>query len=145
MGMSHREMRVWCVAIVVVLFMGVVFRFGIGGVIGDFTGGILYTMLIAVLIYPLTSRPALSGLKKLSRSWFAAGWALLISVAIEFFQLTGIPADLAKVFPPVRLVLGTSFVALDLLAYLVGAALAGLLGAYGARILNRRSRLGTRK
>jgi hypothetical protein len=43
---------------------------------------------------------------------------------IELFQLTGIPAELGKFWPPVRLVLGTTFGTADLGAYSGGAAVA---------------------
>ncbi|MGH1548325.1 DUF2809 domain-containing protein [Leifsonia poae] len=53
----------------------------------------------------------------------AAGIAFGASAAVEFFQLTGIPAQLATVVPGAALVLGTTFQGTDLVAYALGAAL----------------------
>jgi len=47
-----------------------------------------------------------------------------VSAAVEFFQLTGIPAHLATVVPGAALVLGTTFQGSDLVAYALGAGLA---------------------
>jgi hypothetical protein len=51
----------------------------------------------------------------------AAGIALGFSCAVEFFQLTGVPAELAGHSTLARLVLGTSFNAPDLFWYAIGA------------------------
>lgn len=50
--------------------------------------------------------------------------ALAVCWAIELFQATGVPAQLAQVFPPIRLLLGTTFVPIDLLSYALGVGLA---------------------
>ena len=47
-------------------------------------------------------------------------FAFALCVAIEVLQLTGAPAGLAEFFPVARLLLGTTFSAIDLVAYLVG-------------------------
>lgn len=52
-----------------------------------------------------------------------------VCVAVELFQLTGVPAAMAERVPAARLVLGTTFWAPDLLCYAVGAALGGVLCA----------------
>ena len=57
----------------------------------------------------------------------AACWALGISWAVEFLQLTEIPAQLSAAVPLTRLVVGTTYNALDLVAYVVGAAAAYLV------------------
>lgn len=65
---------------------------------------------------------------------FAAAWPALSSVAIasaafafaaavELLQLTGVPQALVAVFPPARLVFGSSFDPIDLVAYAGGAVL----------------------
>jgi hypothetical protein len=66
-------------------------------------------------------------------------WAAVTMTAIEFFQLTGIPAEMLRSgYPVIRAcarLLGTEFSVLDLLAYAVGI---GCLAA-----LDRTDRIGT--
>jgi hypothetical protein len=64
----------------------------------------------------------------------AAATALAVCWAIELFQLTRIPADLAPHGFIFRLLLGTSFGWRDLAAYAVGIALAAL----GASLIAQR-------
>lgn len=62
----------------------------------------------------------------------AVGWA------VEFLQLTPVPAKLAELFPPSRWVLGRAFHAADLAAYVVGAgAAAGLHTAWRHGVAGR--------
>ena len=65
--------------------------------------------------------------------------ALLFCVLIELLQLTQIPKELAGSFPPVRLVLGTTFVPLDLLAYGIGVVLAPGADLLAGRLLRARA------
>lgn len=77
-----------------------------------FAGDVLYAVMAVVL-----ARLLLPG-----RSWrwhTALGWGWC--VAVEFLQATGIPATIAAAVPAARLVLGTTFVPVDLVAYTVGA------------------------
>ncbi|MFE2110909.1 DUF2809 domain-containing protein [Kitasatospora sp. NPDC059463] len=69
------------------------------------------------------------------RPWAAAARAAGLSWAVELFQLTGVPDDLARYSALARLVLGSTFNPPDLLWYLAGAASAALahLGASAAR------------
>ncbi|REE02487.1 uncharacterized protein DUF2809 [Citricoccus muralis] len=53
-----------------------------------------------------------------------AGLALAGCLAVELLQLTGLSADLGALWPPLRLVLGTTFGFADLVAYAGGVALA---------------------
>lgn len=83
----------------------------------DIAGDALYTVAVyagLVSLFP-TLAPRIVAL-------LAGAW----SVAVELFQVTGIPVELARRFPPVALVLGTGFNARDLVVYVVaaGAALA---------------------
>ena len=87
------------------------------GALGDVVGGMLY----AVLVYL-----ALALISPTRKAWRLALIAAGIGVAIEAAQLTGLPAELASVFPPARLVFGSTFVVSDLLIAVVGAALAPL-------------------
>jgi hypothetical protein len=50
-----------------------------------------------------------------------------LACAVEIVQLTGMPAALAERFPPIALVLGSSFDVVDLALLLVGGALATAL------------------
>ncbi|WGW11793.1 DUF2809 domain-containing protein [Saxibacter everestensis] len=63
--------------------------------------------------------------------------ALLACVLIELAQLSLLPAALASWWAPFRLVLGTTFSAVDLVAY-AGGVLAALGGDAGAARLARR-------
>ncbi|RZU64752.1 uncharacterized protein DUF2809 [Microterricola gilva] len=117
----------WLAAVCAVVALGLLVRFGVGGVVGDLLGGALYTILIALLVYPLLALGSVAR-GRLARVWLAAAIGCLFSVAIELLQLTGAPAALSTVFPPARLVFGTSFAALDLVAYACGALVFGVLG-----------------
>lgn len=127
---SRRLGAAACVLPVIALGLGA--RFLGSGLAADLAGGVVYAVLIYVLATFL--RPRAGHVAN-------ALAALVFCVLIELLQLTDIPADLAAYFPPVRLVLGTTFVPLDLLAYGLGTALAlgmdlvagGLLRTRGAK------------
>lgn len=87
------------------------------GLAGDAVGGLLYAGLLYLMLAYIGQRR-----RALELAVAAAG----IGVAIELVQLTGLPAALAAVFSPSRLVLGSVFVPLDLAFAVVGAALATL-------------------
>ncbi len=61
-----------------------------------------------------------------------AAVALGFCVLVELAQLTGIPARIVDAVPVARYALGTTFAAVDLLAYAVGVALAALVHRAGA-------------
>lgn len=103
-------MRPW-LAVPVVLALGLGVRAFTGGDFAKYAGVALY----ATLIYALAAfwlRPVWAALAATGFSW-----------AVEFFQLTGIPADLSARSGLARLVLGSTFNAPDLFWYVVGAAL----------------------
>lgn len=75
--------------------------------------------LYAVLIYLLVA----IAIPRKFRILVAAG-ALTACVLIELLQLTGLPSALGAAWPPVRLVLGTTFGTADLIAYTAGCVLA---------------------
>jgi hypothetical protein len=78
-------------------------------------GDVLYAVLIYLLVaFLIPARP---------RSLIAAA-ALSACVLVELLQLTGLPADLARSWPPIRLALGTTFGLADLVAYAGGCVLA---------------------
>ena len=81
------------------------------GPAGDGMYAVLVYILVAILI-PSKSKALI------------AAAAVTVCVMIELFQLTGLPAELGESWPPLRLVLGTTFGTADLLAYACGAAFA---------------------
>ncbi len=102
-------------AIPLVVVVGLAARFALDGAVADAAGGAFYTALVYLLI--AFARPTWPPL--------TVGLAAFgFSFAIECFQLTSIPGDLADRWSPVRLVLGRSFAAADIPAYAVGAVAA---------------------
>ncbi|GAA1516434.1 DUF2809 domain-containing protein [Agromyces terreus] len=94
----------------------------------DLAGSALYASLVGLIV--AIASPRLSG----------PAVALIgfgVSTAVELLQLTGIPAALLAAVPPLRLVFGSSFDALDLVGYAVGAVL--LLFVHGAALRSARS------
>ena len=116
--MSPRTLTVLGAAGVVVAGLGAraVLPAPVAGPVGDALYATLVVLLV-VAVRPRTSPPAA----------VVVGFA--VCVVIELFQLTGVPVALAERVPVVRLVLGTTFWAPDLLRYAIGAALGGLLCA----------------
>lgn len=114
-------------AAVVVVALGLAVR-GLPGAVGDLAGGVLYAVLVTLLVALVAprARPVTLGVV-----------ALAVCAAVELVQLTGVPAQVVDVVPPLRYVLGTTFHAPDLAAYAVGAVAAtgGLAAAreIGAR------------
>ncbi|MET0433393.1 MAG: DUF2809 domain-containing protein [Cellulomonas sp.] len=89
-------------------------RYG-SGAVADALGDALYAALVTVLVglaAPRWSTPA--------RTALAVG----LCWAVELAQLTGAPAAAADAWPPLRYLLGTTFVATDLVWYAVGVLLA---------------------
>ena len=64
----------------------------------------------------------------------AAAWC----VAVELFQLTGVPLAAGLGFPPAKLLLGTGFDPRDLIVYVLAAATAGTVDAALAAVLRHR-------
>lgn len=93
----------------------------------DGIGSVLYVMLVGLVV--LLVRPTLPAL-------VIAGVALGIATAIELLQLTGIPDSIGSVVPPARLVFGSAFDPIDLVAYAGGAVLLYVL----LRAITRSSR-----
>lgn len=88
------------------------------------TGDVLYATLVVLLVAVVRPR---------TQPLVAAAVGFTVCVAVELLQLTGVPAALAERVPAVRLVLGTTFWAPDLLLYAVGAVLGGVLCVLVAR------------
>ncbi|MCM3696352.1 DUF2809 domain-containing protein [Microbacterium oleivorans] len=72
------------------------------------------------------------------RSWMTAAVVLGWSVAVELFQLTGLPLRWAGEWPPIVLVFGTVFDPRDLVVYAVTAAAVGGVDAGTRRAIDRR-------
>ena len=123
-------------AAVVVLAAGLLARTGLPGIPGDAAGGILYAALMYLLLAFVLPQ---------ARPRRVAGAAVVICVLVELFQLTGYPTAWGSAWPPLRLVLGTTFNAWDLPAYAAGAAAAWLADQLLARIARPRRARGLRK
>lgn len=112
------RLRIVGVAVLVVAF-GLLGR-QLPGLVGDVAGGVLYAVLL-YLVFALVIPHA--------RPLVLVAAVSIAGVGIELFQLTGIPAQVGAAFPPARLVLGSTFVPLDLLIAIVGAACGPLTDA----------------
>ncbi|MFI1645511.1 DUF2809 domain-containing protein [Streptomyces avidinii] len=88
------------------------------GSVAKYGGDALYTVLLLTLVVLVA--PRLTPLR-------AAATALAASWAVEFLQLTALPADLSRHSTAARLVLGSTFNAPDLFWYVAGAAAGWLL------------------
>ena len=99
------------------------------GTLADIAGDVLYAgaAYLAVVI----AAPRL-------RSTLAGAVALAWCVAIELFQLTGVPLGLGAVFPPAMLVLGTVFDGRDIAVYAVTIVVATVLDIAAGAVLGRR-------
>ncbi|MFI0258306.1 DUF2809 domain-containing protein [Streptomyces sp. NPDC017056] len=97
-------------------------RAGLGGDVAKYAGDALYTVLVQTLVVLAAPRV---------RPATAAVSALAISWAVEFAQLSDVPAKLSRHSVVARLVLGTTFNAPDLFWYAVGAAGAWAVHAWG--------------
>ncbi|WP_433239375.1 DUF2809 domain-containing protein [Streptosporangium sp. CA-135522] len=102
-------------AVVATVAAGLSVRALTGGWFGKYAGDALYTVLVHALI--VLVRPRVSPVR-------AAAGALAFSWAVEFAQLTPVPAALSEMSVLARLVLGSTFGVADLLAYIAGAAFA---------------------
>lgn len=105
-------------AAVVVVAAGLGLRAVAGGDVAKYGGDALYTVLVLTLV--VAAAPRLTAPR-------AAAAALAVSWAVEFLQLSSVPAELSRRSTAARLVLGSTFNAPDLLWYAVGAAAGGLV------------------
>ncbi len=113
------------VAAVGTVAAGLAVRAGADGAFAKYAGSALYTVLLCALLALCAPR---------ARPLVVASTALGLSWAVEFGQLTGVPAELSAHSTAARLVLGSTFNAPDLFWYAVGAAVAWSVHA-GARRL----------
>ncbi|MFF4006746.1 DUF2809 domain-containing protein [Streptomyces sp. NPDC001717] len=92
---------------------GLAIRAMTAGDVAKYGGDALYTVLLLTLV--VAAAPRLSPARAAAIA-LAAGWA------VEFLQLTPVPAELSRRSTLARLVLGSTFNAPDLAWYAVGAA-----------------------
>ncbi|MDJ0317549.1 ribosomal maturation YjgA family protein [Arthrobacter antibioticus] len=92
--------------------LGLAIHFFVPGEMASLITDGLYTVLLYLVLALI--------LPKVARHWLALA-AFAISTLIECAQLSGVPEQLAVSFPPSRLIFGTTFSVLDLIAYAVGA------------------------
>jgi hypothetical protein len=119
--------RTWIAAVGAgVIALGLLVHFTMGGAGADFLADSLY----AVLIYLIVTFVVPS-----FRPLTVTAVAFAICAVIELLQLSGVPAALGEVFPPTRLVLGTTYAAVDILAYALGVT-----GALACELLLRARR-----
>ncbi|MFI5804849.1 DUF2809 domain-containing protein [Streptomyces sp. NPDC051561] len=90
-------------------------RAATSGDLAKYAGDALYTVLLYALVVAVAPRV---------RPLVAASVALGVSWAVEFAQLTSVPATLSAHSTLARLALGSTFNAPDLFWYAVGAACA---------------------
>ncbi|MFG6491190.1 DUF2809 domain-containing protein [Microbacterium sp. P03] len=82
--------------------------------VSDIAGDALYAIVAFLAVVFIAPRV---------RPWIAGAIALGWCMAVELFQLTGVPLQVGGLIPPAVLVLGTVFDARDLLVYVVTVAL----------------------
>lgn len=112
---SLRDRGVPLLACVLILTAGLVVHASNALPLADKLGDALYAALVVALLWLV--RPA--------APWGAlAAAALAWCWAVELLQLTSFPGAAARLWSPTRLVLGSGFDPLDLLAYAVGVGLA---------------------
>jgi hypothetical protein len=107
---EQRSRRALSFVAVVLIVAGLLVR-SVPGALGDVGGGILYAVLIFLLVAvvaPAASAPRIGAI------------SFGVCAAVELPQLTGLPSLATEMLPPLRFVLGTTFVASDLIAYAGG-------------------------
>ncbi|MDH6575392.1 DUF2809 domain-containing protein [Kitasatospora sp. MAP5-34] len=112
---------------------GLALRAGAGGELTKYAGDALYTVLVHTLVVLAAPRV---------RPVTAATVALGVSWAVEFLQISDIPADLSRHSTIARLVLGSTFNPPDLAWYVVGAASAWLAHTATIRVFRTRPSVG---
>ncbi|MEU9313205.1 DUF2809 domain-containing protein [Streptomyces sp. NPDC048256] len=108
---------------------GLGLRAGVSGNVAKYGGDALYTVLVLTLVVLVAPR-----VTRLT----AAGGALAVSCAVEFLQLSQVPAELAQRSTLARLVLGSTFDAIDLFWYAVGAVTGCLIHTTVGYLSSRR-------
>lgn len=123
-------------AAVVIVGAGLGLRAVATGSVAKYGGDALYTLLLLTLVVLVA--PRVSPL-------VAAGSALALSWAVEFFQLSDVPAELSERSAVARLVLGSTFNPPDLFWYAFGAAAGWVTHMAVGALLSRRPAAGGRQ
>lgn len=131
----RRRRAALALAAVVVLALGLGIRLLLEGPWTGPAGDVLYAVLVYLVI--AFTLPRLSAVT-------VGVAAVAVCVAIELFQLTGLPASWGQAFPPARLLLGTTFTAADLPLYALGGAGAAAVDAALHRLSPRGAPRGPR-
>ncbi|SEB58921.1 Protein of unknown function [Paramicrobacterium humi] len=95
------------------------------GPVADVVGDVLYAALIYLLVAALLPR---------APQIVPAAVAIVWCVAIEFFQLTGLPEQWGLAFRPAMLVFGTVFSPVDIACYVAGIVGVALCDAAVAHV-----------
>ncbi len=90
----------------------------LGGPLADPAGDAVYAAFVYALLVVVAPR---------ARPSLVAAIAFAVCALVELAQLTGVPARVVDAVPVARYALGTTFAAVDLVAYAVGVALAALV------------------
>ncbi|ADG74709.1 conserved hypothetical protein [Cellulomonas flavigena DSM 20109] len=120
---ARRSRTLLAVAASVVVVAGLAVSRG-SGLLADLAGGVLYAALVHLLVLLVAPRVGVL---------VAAGTALGVCTAVELAQLTPLPAAVGAAWPPAAYVLGSTFVATDLLAYATGVGAVTAADAAAAR------------
>ncbi|MFM9709462.1 ribosomal maturation YjgA family protein [Streptomyces galilaeus] len=120
-------------AAVVTVGVGLGLRAATAGNVAKYGGDALYTALLLALVVLVAPRVT---------PLMAAGSALAVSWAVEFLQLSQVPAELSERSTLAHLILGSTFNAPDLFWYAVGASAGWLIhtaaGSFSSRRGSRR-------
>ncbi|WP_431280259.1 DUF2809 domain-containing protein [Leifsonia poae] len=101
-----------------ILIAGLLVHSFVGGAVGGFAGDALYAAFVYTLVVVLVPR---------ARITVTAAAAAAFCAAIEFLQLTPLPAALSRSVPGASLVFGSTFQWIDLVAYAVGIAIVAIV------------------
>lgn len=114
---------------ILVVGLGVVAKLVVPGLPGDLLGSACYTALLFVVAAFVASR---------APGVLLALVAFDLSTLVEALQLTDLPDAVARVAPLSRWMLGSTFVATDLLGYAAGALAAAAVDTWRRRWRARR-------
>ncbi|MFG6501752.1 DUF2809 domain-containing protein [Microbacterium sp. P05] len=112
--------RLWALVALAALVAVGLFLHGAGpaSTATDIAGDALYAVAIYTGLVVLAPAARRSTLVVIASVW---------CVAVELFQLTGLPRQLGAAFAPAALVLGSGFSARDLVVYVAAIGVAGLV------------------
>jgi len=132
-GVGERTGRRVAAATVVVLAVvaGLIVHLQLTGMAGDIAGDALYALAVYAGLVMVAPRASTAVVAAIAGAW---------CVAVELFQLTGLPAQWGAAFGPIMLVLGTVFDARDLVVYVLTVAVVALTDVIARRAPARSAR-----